>query len=349
MKRLIGVVTAGLLLACAVVESPTGGPEDKIAPRVVAIAPVPDSAGVARDTDVTIRFDEKLDGDSFKNRVVTYPPLGFKSIKVKGDRVMIEFEELLPETTVTVLLKSGYQDNHQVKSTTPVTFSFATSRQIAEGMISGKILFKKQPDSTGVAAIFAVADTAIDVRKEREARIAFADKFGDFTLRAVPTDSARFILRAFTDKNGDGVFTDGSEFSALFPDTIVLTEDRTGIDGILIYIIDPNEPGSVEGRVIDMTGLERNPTVKLTPLVPGERPIVVAADTTGNFVIKMIPPGGYTVTTFIDMAADSACGEYLNPADSTVSLREPCYVVPDTLVVKPGESQTLEPITLDRE
>lgn len=349
MKRFIVVGVTGLLIACAVMEPPTGGPEDTIPPRVVAIAPVPDSVGIARDTGVMIRFDEKLDGDSFKNRIITYPPLEFKAIKVKGERVMIEFEKLLPETTVTVLLKAGYQDNHLVKGSAPVMFSFATSRRIDSGTIAGKIVFKKKPDSTGVAAIFAIADTTIDVKRARESRLAFADRTGDFTFRAVPTDSARFILWAFTDKNGDGVFSEGSEFSALFPDTIVLTGDRTGIDGLLIYIIDPSEPGSVDGRVVDITGLGKSPMVRLTPLLPGERPIVAAADTTGNFVFPVIPPGGYTVNVFIDMEADSVCGEYRSPTDTTVSLAEPCYVHPDTLVVKPGESQTLQPITLERE
>jgi len=349
VKRFIVFVVTGLFAACAVMDPPTGGPEDKIPPRVVAITPAPDSAGIARDTAVMIRFDEKLDGDSFKNRIITYPPLDFKAVKVKGERVTIEFKEILPETTVTVLVKIGYQDNHQVKSSTPVTFSFATSPRIDEGTIGGKILFKKKPDSTGVAAIFAVTDTTVDVRRERESRLAFADRNGDFTFSALPADSSRFILWAFTDKNGDGVFSEGSEFSALFPDTIVLTRDRTGIDGILIYIVDPNEPGSVDGRVIDMTELGKHPTVRLAPLLPGERPIIAATDTTGNFVIPVIPPGRYTVSFFIDMEADSACGEYRSPADTTVSLAEPCYAAPDTLVVKPGESQTLRPVTLERE
>lgn len=350
MRRVIGIIVlCGLLFACAVMEAPTGGPEDTVPPRVVATVPAPDSTGVDRGSDVTIGFDEQLDGDSFKNRIFTYPPLDFKSIKVKGERVVIAFEELLPETTITVLVKAGYLDNHQVKSSTPIVFSFATDRRIAAGSISGKILFKRKPDSTGVAAIFAVADTAVDVGKDREARLAFADRYGDFTLHAIPADSSRFILLCYKDKNNDGIFDAENEFSALFPDTIMLTPDRPSIEDLAINIIDPNEPGSIEGRIIDMTGLERNPTVKLKPLLPGERSIVMNADTTGNFIIKTVPPGGYTVSAFIDMQADSACGEYPSPADSAVSLSEPCYVDPDTLVVKPGESQVLEPITLEGE
>ncbi len=348
MKRTFLAVCAGICVACAVVEPPPGGPEDKVPPRIVSISPKPESAGIPPDTGVEIRFSEKLDGDSFKNRIFTYPSLAFKSIKVKGDRLIVEFGESLPETTVTVLLKAGYQDNHMVRSTENVIFSFSTSDTIDAGMITGRILFKRQPDSTGVAKIFAVAaDSAVDVTRMRESRIAFADRGGYFTFRAIPTDSTPFILWAFSDKNGDGDFAAGSEFSALFPDTIALAGDRTVVDGILINIIDPHEPGKVEGRVVNLTGLSKAPTVRLTPLMPGERPIVVTADTTGNFVIPTIPPGGYTVTAFIDMKADSMCGEYESPADSTVVLPEPCYVSGDTLVVKPGESRTIQPITLE--
>ncbi len=348
MKRTFLAFCAGICVACAVVEPPSGGPEDKIPPRVVAISPEPASAGVPRDAGVEVRFSEKLDGDSFKNKVFTYPSLAFKSIKVKGDRLTVEFSESLPETTVTVLLKAGYQDDHLVKSTEHVVFSFSTSDTIDAGMITGRILFKRQPDSTGVAKIIAVAaDSAVDVEKTRESRIAFADRKGYFTFRAIPTDGTPFILWAFSDKNGDGDYAVESEFSALFPDTIALAGDRTAVDGILINIIDPHEPGTVEGRIVNLTGLSKAPTVRLIPLMPGERPIVVTADTTGNFVISPIPPGGYTVTAFIDMRADSMCGEYESPADSTVVLPEPCYVGGDTLVVKPGQSRTIQPITLE--
>jgi hypothetical protein len=348
VKRAFLAILVGICVACAVMEPPSGGPEDKIPPRIVAISPEPASAGIPRDSGVEILFSEKLDGDSFKNRVFTYPSLEFKSIKVKGDRLTVEFSEFLPETTVTVLLKAGYQDDHMVKSTEHVTFSFSTSDTIDAGTIAGRILFKRQPDSTGVAKIFAVAaDSAVDVNRTRESRIAFTDKRGYFTFRAIPTDSTPFILWVFSDKNGDGDFAVGSEFSALFPDTIALNGAQTVVDGILINIIDPDEPGTVEGRIVNLTGLSKTPTVKLAPLMPGERPIVVTADSTGNFVIAPIPPGGYTVTAFIDMKADSMCGEYESPADSTVILTEPCYIGSDTLVVKPGESRTIQPITLE--
>lgn len=348
MKRTFLAILAGIGVACAVMEPPSGGPEDKIPPRIVEITPEPASTGIPRDASVEVRFSEKLDGDSFKNRVFTYPSLEFKSIEVKGDRLTVEFSEFLPETTVTVLLKAGYQDNHLVKSTEHVTFSFSTSDTIDTGVIAGRILFKRQPDSTGVAKIFtAAADSAVNVERTRESRIAFANRKGYFTFRAVPTDSTPFILWVFSDKNGDGDFAAGSEFSALFPDTIALTGAQTVVDGILINIIDPNEPGTVEGRIVNLTGLSKTPTVKLTPLMPGERPIVVATDSTGNFVITTIPPGGYTVAAFIDMKADSVCGEYESPADSTVILPEPCYLGSDTLVVKPGESRTIQPITLE--
>ncbi|MCK4235955.1 MAG: hypothetical protein KAX38_02475, partial [Candidatus Krumholzibacteria bacterium] len=101
------------------------------------------------------------------------------------------------------------------------------------------------------------------------------------------------------------------------------------------------------GRIINMTGFDMPPTVCLDPVIPDEKVILSVADSTGVFVIRAVPPGSYVVTTFIDLKSDSVCGDYTQPEDSTIMLKEPCYTCPDTLVVYPGETKTLEPINLE--
>lgn len=347
--RLTVVIAAALAIAaCAVVQPPPGGPEDRTPPYIVDLEPEPDSAGVARDAKVVISFSEKVDRDSFKDRVRAYPPAEFKDVKVKANRLIIEFREALPETTICVVLKGGFRDHHRVENKEHFIFHFATSPALDYGSISGKIMFKNKLDSTGVAKIFAVtADTLVNLSNETESRIAFAGPDGGFTFKALPTDSARFLLWAFGDRDGDGKYSSGKEFSIIYPDTIVLTERYHRFEDIMLNIIDPNEPANVTGRVINETGLPQRPMIRFEPLMPGESPVVIRADSTGNFTMPKVPPGAYVVFVFIDMHADSLCGDYTVPEDSTDIRREPCLVFPDTLVIEPGEKRNLEPITLE--
>ncbi len=224
---------------------------------------------------------------------------------------------------------------------------FSTGDSIARGEISGMVLFKEKPDSAGVAELFEVAgDTAIDLRSAKRSRVAFAGKDGRFVLRALPTDGSRFLLRAFIDADGDARYSEGRELAALRPDTIALDRLRPIREDVRIAIIDPNEPGAVDGRIVNETPFRTAPTVRLAPAARGVLALAARADSTGAFILSRVPPGSYTVSAFIDVKADSMCGVYYEAADSTRAFNEPCVTLPDTLTIKPGERRTLDSITL---
>lgn len=347
MRRLIPLLVCLAAAACAVIKPPPGGPEDTTPPFMVGIFPAPDSVGVARDIKLQILFSEKLDSESFKNRVQVYPHVEFDDIKVKDNRVEVSFREELPETTLCVVISSGYQDYHRVPSKEDIVFYFSTLESLDKGSISGRILFKGNPDTTGVAKLFRiVADTVIDVTKERESRVVKTGWDGSFNFRALPTDGARFILWAFTDDNKDGRYSPDKEHSLLYPDTLILSETRYRASDLTLNIIDPNEPGRVVGDIVNTTGIDSMLMVRLDPILPGENAIFAMPDTLGHYLLMPVPPGGYTLSAFIDIEVDSICGQYTDPADSTASLPEPCYMIPDTLFVTPGEEKILEPVTL---
>jgi len=350
LRRLIPLLVCMAAAACAVIKPPPGGPEDKTPPHMVGIFPTPDSAGVARDIKLQILFSEKLDSESFKNRVEIYPPVEFDDIKVRDNRLEVSFGEELPETTLCVVISSGYQDYHRVQSKEDIAFCFSTADSIDKGLISGRILFKRKPDTTGVVKLFRiVADTVIDVTKERESRIAKTAWDGSFRFYALPTDSARFILWAFTDASKDGTYSPEKEFSMLYPDTLLLSETSYRAEGLTMNIIDPNEPGRVMGDINNETGIDSMLMVRLDPVLPGEKAIVAMADTLGHYILMPVPPGAYTLSAFIDIEPDSTCGQYTDPSDSTATRAEPCYMVPDTLYIAPGEEKGIEPVTLNGE
>ncbi len=349
LKRIVWPLLLLIAVACAVIQPPPGGPEDKTPPHIVGIYPAPDSASVSRDAGIRVTFSEKVDEATFKDRIRLYPPVAFDRLKVKGEVLEISFAEQLPETTIVVLIAGGYKDWHNVANKENLIFRFSTADSLLGGEIEGRVLFKREPDSTGVVKIFEiVSDSAISVKTDLESRISFAGRDGGYGFRALPTGDARFIVWAFSDKNKDGEYADGKEFAAFYPDTITLTPSRPRAEEIFIDIIDPNEPGIVSGSVLNETELNLLVTVRFDPLLPGESALVVIADSTGRYMVPRIPPGRYIVSTFIDMSPDSLCGEYASPADSALILEEPCLTLPDTLVVEPGEEKSMNPITLEK-
>jgi hypothetical protein len=130
----------------------------------------------------------------------------------------------------------------------------------------------------------------------------------------------------------------------VLPDTFTLDETMTSIKGVDINIIDPDEPGSIEGKILDLTGLGIFPTARFDPLADGGKTVMAYADSTGAFTVKSIPPGGYVLTAFIDAVPDSVPGSMPDPSDSTGTLQEPFSVYPDTISVPPGGKLELEPI-----
>lgn len=346
-RVLVACAGAALLAACAVQEPPPGGPEDRVPPSIVSTVPREDSAGVGRDVAPVFFFNEKVDPASFKNRILVYPPVDFDRLRVKGERLEITFRGLLPETTFCILVGAGIRDYHRVESKRGFLLYFSTADSISRGEISGIVLFKEKPDSAGVAELFEVAgDTAMELRSAKRSRVAFAGKDGRFALRALPTDGSKFLLRAFIDLDGDTRYSEGKELAALRPDTIVLDRFRPIREDVRIVIIDPKEPGAVDGRIVNETPFRTAPTVRLAPAARGVQAIAAQADSTGAFILSRVPPGSYTVSAFIDVKADTMCGVYYEAADSTRALNEPCVTLPDTLTIKPGERRTLDPITL---
>ena len=156
MRKALLLTSMITFLSCAVMKPPEGGPKDETPPRVIDISPQPGSSGVDRASPIRITFSEKIDGDSFKKLIQVYPPLEFGRIGAKGEAFEISFKEELPETTICVVIRKGYTDQHRVKAKKGIEFCFSTADSIDTGSISGQVLFKMAPDSTGLAKLVAV-------------------------------------------------------------------------------------------------------------------------------------------------------------------------------------------------
>lgn len=330
-----------LIWGCANIQPPPGGPKDETPPSVVLSLPKSDSVGVAPDSKIVLYFSEKLkEPQDLRSKVRFYPAVEIEQAKARGDRVEIKIAGTLhPDTTYVVALLPGVQDRHNVLTRSRWETVFATSTAIASGEIQGEVWFKDEPSGDAVLWLYHLPDSIFDPTAQRPAREARSNPSGEFKIPYLPTDGAAFLLFAFRDTRGDGQYNPEDDFAVLYPDTLRLSESLPVAALQRMTIIDPNEPGSLMGKISTELVLERDILLRLVPAT--EKPLLVRTDSTLAYEFRAVPPGTYALWAFLDYQPDSICGLYTDPEDSSKVLEEPCQVFPDSITIFPGEKTEL--------
>jgi hypothetical protein len=278
------------------------------------------------------------------------PELGPRRVKWRGNTVSVSaLDGLHPDTTYVVNLKSGFRDAHNAASKEGFSFAFATSAAMDSGSIAGQINYRREPSTKArVRAFVLPKDSSFSVwsaRPDREARVS---PLGEYELRYLPTRDKKILVWAFEDANNDGNFNGDSEHSAAYADTIVLTAISAVAMGRDIWIVDPDEPGKVEGIVANLTGVDTLVVVVglFQPGTGSAAEYLTICDSDGAFSFDGIHAGSYGMSAFVDLQADSACGTYPCAPDSTAICLEPCVAHPDSVLLDPGAKVVLSPVEL---
>ena len=141
---LISVLVA-LLLGCAKVGPPTGGPEDKEPPRILSHHPESDALAVTRDTEVEIVFSEPMNREQTEAALFT-SPAGPLQLSWRGPRLRIAMP-LAEERTYVLTVGTGARDLRGNALTESFTLAFATGSQLDQGLVRGRVYQDHQPVS----------------------------------------------------------------------------------------------------------------------------------------------------------------------------------------------------------
>lgn len=147
-----------LISACARMGSPPGGPEDKVAPRLVATVPESTGAYPNWDRDVEFRFDEVISEGGQANMgfgtgdlerlILVSPSKGVPRIDWKRNRITVRPREgWKPNRVYRIELLPGLQDlrRNRLDTTTVITFTTGapaptdTLRGIAIDWVAGSV------------------------------------------------------------------------------------------------------------------------------------------------------------------------------------------------------------------
>lgn len=193
-----GVTAFGLLglIACARIGSPSGGPEDKVAPQILATRPESTGAYPAWDQDVEFTFDEVVsEGSSasmglgtgdLEKLILLSPSAGVPVVHWKRDRITVRPREGWKRNRVyRVELLPGVVDLRRNKSDTTVVLTFSTGgepptdtlRGLAIDWVAGK------PARLALIELVLLPDSLV--------YRAVADSGGRFALGPLPRGAWR--------------------------------------------------------------------------------------------------------------------------------------------------------------
>ena len=221
-----------LLTACALQVAPSGGPEDKTPPEVIATFPKQGAAHVPLDAGVIFEFSEKIDRETFPKAVYVSPkPGGELEFDFKRRRTEIRFPgPLLPDRTYVVTLGTDLRDYHGVPLANSFTVAFSTGDSIDQGQIAGRVFDPKAQGISIWAYILpngADSTVQIDPRRESGDYITQTGASGEFRISFISPGWYRVF--AVRDQFRNGVYEPGEDEIGVAEHDVRISNDSTKI------------------------------------------------------------------------------------------------------------------------
>jgi hypothetical protein len=184
------------LAACAHIEPPPGGPEDRQAPQLLATRPDTLRRGGAFSDPVVLLFDERLSEQSVRDAVSVSPRTSAAEVDHRGDEIRVSLRRGWEAGRIyQVTVAPGVQDLFNNRRTEPVRLVFSTGPEIPDTRLSGTVTARTtgRPEvGTRVEAALAPDSLVYSVQ---------TDSAGAFDFRQIP--AGQYRVRAFRDQNTD--------------------------------------------------------------------------------------------------------------------------------------------------
>lgn len=259
-----------LAVGCARVRPLSGGDRDESPPAFIAVFPADSTVNLDRTPVFKFDFDEGVDRASAAAAIRTYPHMPRKVVTVKGGHVTLTFPDSLPaDTTIVIVIGKDLQDQkpRNNKRQEELWLLYSTGSAIRGGAVYGRVSLKGSPEPSGVVQYEPVPPDTSTGRHRPRYPVAAVNAEGLFTMLGIPAGQA-FQLRGYADRNHNRL-ADVDELQWVLPETLVLAdaEIRRGLEWNLI---DPFEKATVEGVVINRSGIEGRIAIALKQIIKEE-------------------------------------------------------------------------------
>ena len=232
-----------LMMACANMGTPDGGPYDETPPRIVRTSPRY-GAGKTHSTRIVLEFDENIKLDNPNDKVVVSPPqLNQPEISAAGRRIVIQLiDSLQPDMTYTIDFADAIEDNNEGNPMGDYAFTFSTGPEVDTFQVSGHVLDASnlEPIKGMLVGLYAISldrdslrsDSIPDnipdslFRTKMFERISRTDSRGHFIIKGLA--QGKYRVFALKDQDQDFRFTQKSEMIA-FTDRVLSPYSRPDI------------------------------------------------------------------------------------------------------------------------
>ncbi len=256
-RTLLRAATLIILTACAQIEMPPGGPEDRVPPYVLEQRP--DSMAVVPgwNEPVVFRFNERISEQGVEEAVMVSP----RTSAVRVDRRSREIRVSLrggwqPDQIYQVTLRPDIQDLFSNTITEPIQVVFSTGPEIPDtrlaGIVRDRISGEPEEDAR-VEAIRAADSLVYAVPSDSIGRFVFAHvPEGEYQIRAYPDRNINRRLDVFEQRDSANVTITAADtaeiqLSLVLPDSTApvagsaTAPDRDRVDVEFDDYLDPQQ------------------------------------------------------------------------------------------------------------
>ncbi len=208
MKKTIfifGALIVILLSSCAKQSTPTGGPRDKDAPKLLESTPKNESINT-KPEQIILTFDEYIKLENPSKGIVITPRINKDEVEYTALKNVVTVklnQELEDSTTYVFNFQKSVVDISEDNSAENLKLVFSTGNTIDSINLSGRILFHfptVKPDYTNVlVGIYPVGDTT-DVFTAQPYYLSQVDTTGSFKISNIKNG----LYRAFAWKDANG-------------------------------------------------------------------------------------------------------------------------------------------------
>ncbi len=234
LYHILVLVVAITFLSCATPSSPTGGPSDKTGPEVLETIPASGTTNFD-GKKFEFQFSEFVNRSSIQNNITVEPDLGLQyKTSWKRKRLIIEFEQELPDSTTLILtLGADITDTKRNKIGAPITLAVSTGDEIDEGKVTGRIRIADTGESAeGAKVLLYRAPIDLSAKAIYQAQ---ADTGGVFNFSYLR--EGRYQALYVDDRNRNKIWDQGSESAQPFNKEIIELE-KAGSDTLdVLYTV----------------------------------------------------------------------------------------------------------------
>ncbi|HEU4454104.1 MAG TPA: Ig-like domain-containing protein, partial [Longimicrobium sp.] len=216
-RWIAAALTLAAAAACAHIEAPPGGPEDKAAPQLIATRPDTMARLGSYQGDVLFVFDEGLSEQGIDTLVTVSPRTGGLDVDKSGDELSIGLRGgWRPGRIYQVEVGAGLQDRFGNRTTQPIRLVFSTGPEIPNTAATGTVIDRTTNQPLRGAWVEAI------LRPDSLVYVTRTDSAGAWRLTQIPAGT--YGLRAFTDQNRSRQL---EEFEARDTGTVVIAPGDT--------------------------------------------------------------------------------------------------------------------------